>query len=60
MGDYFLAEFVENRDGEDVTLEGCYKFCAVRVPLISTYLLFLLSFLHTNVMIGCIRHRHGL
>ncbi|KAL3424715.1 hypothetical protein PVAG01_03996 [Phlyctema vagabunda] len=27
VGDYFLAEFVENRDDEAVTLQGCYQFC---------------------------------
>jgi len=28
VGDYFLAEFVENKDDVEVTLQGCYEFCA--------------------------------
>ncbi|KAL8343914.1 hypothetical protein RB601_004442 [Gaeumannomyces tritici] len=27
VGSYFLAQFVENRVGVPVTLEGCYQFC---------------------------------
>lgn len=29
VGNYFLAQFVENTPGEPVTLEGCYQFCDV-------------------------------
>jgi hypothetical protein len=29
VGDYFLALFVENKAGEDVTLLGCFEFCTV-------------------------------
>jgi hypothetical protein len=28
-GTYFIAEFIENRSGVPVTLEGCYEFCDV-------------------------------
>ncbi|TAQ88347.1 hypothetical protein B7494_g3325 [Chlorociboria aeruginascens] len=28
VGDYFLAEFVEDKDDVAVTLSGCYSFCA--------------------------------
>jgi hypothetical protein len=39
VGDYFLAEFVENKPGEDVTLLGCFEFCTVRgIPFSSTFL----------------------
>ncbi|KAM3086600.1 hypothetical protein ACMFMG_000727 [Clarireedia jacksonii] len=27
VGDFFLAEFVENKAGVDVTLKGCWEFC---------------------------------
>lgn len=29
VGDYFLAEFIENKAGVPVTLLGCYQFCIV-------------------------------
>jgi hypothetical protein len=35
VGDYFLAEFVENKAGEDVTLLGCFEFCTVcHIPIL--------------------------
>ena len=32
VGDYFIAEFVEDRPGVPVTEEGCYQFCDVSCP----------------------------
>jgi hypothetical protein len=29
VGDYLLAEFIENKAGVPVTLLGCYQFCIV-------------------------------
>jgi hypothetical protein len=29
VGDYFLAQFVEDKADVPVTLEGCYEFCVV-------------------------------
>ena len=29
VGDYFIGEFVQNKDDVPVTLEGCFQFCSV-------------------------------